>query len=361
MRARIGLRRALGLLVVVLVALSAWAQKPLAVSTARMNRHVVRRAAVAYPAAAKAAHVSGTVVLLVEVSAAGRVLQARVLSGPPMLRAAARKSVEQWEFRPFMQNGGAVAAAGMMRVIFDLGGPVTAVEGFLNKVRAKYATEPGLAEAGFQCRVEPDWREFPELEHLGADSPLLDRLKRSRMRLVVKDADAPLIEVDAPKRPKPGVMELADTNQMLATARQMVQGFYMTWLAFGMMGPAAPSDASLQKADSETVIQFKQGRITDWMSFDGADRMLHFTELMPGGAAVEETPQFAASAKGLLYRGTNFESHRVTSAGEVDRYGSYQVEYQKVGGFRVPKTVEAVVKGKLDVHFRFTGCRVGAK
>ncbi len=341
-----------------LVAVSAWAQKPLAVSTAELNQHLVRRAAAVYPAVAKAEHVSGTVVLLVEVSDAGKVLQARVLSGPPMLRAAARKSVQQWVFRPFMRNGAAVAATGMVRLIFGVGRPVTPVEAFLNKVRAKYATEPALAEAGFRCRVEPDWQQFPELEQLRADSPLLDRLKRTRMRLVVKDADAPLIEVDPPKRPKPGVMELADANQMLATARQMVEGFYMTWLSFGLVGPAAPSDATLQKAESETVIQFRQGRMTDWMSFDAEDRMLHFTELLPGGAAVEETPQFAASPKGLLYTGTDFESHRVTSAGEVDRYGAYRIAYQNVDGFRLPMTVEALVRGSLDVHFRFTGCKV---
>jgi TonB family protein len=347
-----------------LAALSAWAQKPLAVSSAELTEHVVRRTPVEYPAVAKAAHVSGTVVLLVSVSSTGRVAQAEVLSGPPMLRAAVQKSVEQWEFQPFVKDGAPVAAVGMLRVNPGPREQATAVEKFLDTVRAKYATEPGLAAQGFRCRVEPEWGEFPELRGLAADSPLLDRLKRTRMRLVVKQADAPLIEVDAPKRPKPGVAELADANQMVATARQMVQGFYMTWLSFGMVGPSAPADALLKQANApktraKTVIEFKQGGMTDWMSFDGADRMLHFTELMPNGAAMEETPQFVASPKGLLYTGTKFDSHHASDSGETDTFGAYRIAYGQVDGFRMPKVVEVVVQGGLDVHLRFSGCRVG--
>lgn len=364
MREGLELRGGLGLVLVALVAVSAWAQKPLAVSSAELNDHVARRAPLEYPAVARAAHVRGTVVLLVEVSAAGTVTQAQVLSGPQMLRAAARKSVEQWRFRPFMKNGVAMAAAGMAQVSFGPTGQATPVEKFLDKVRSKYATEPELAASGFRCRVEPEWHEFPQLQALAVDSPLLDRLKRTRIRLVVKQADAPLIEVDAPKRPKPGVMELAEANQMVATARQMLQGFYMTWLSFGMVGPSAPANAGMttvkeKEAGRLTVIEYKQGAITDWMSFDAQGRMLHFTELMPGGAAVEETPQFVASAKGLLYAGTKFESHHASSGGGTNTNGAYRVTYGQVDGFRIPKTVEVVVQGGLDVHLRFSGCRVG--
>lgn len=360
MRERIELRGFLAGLLVVLCAVSARAQKPLTVTTTELRQHTLRRAPVAYPAEAKAEHVTGTVVLLIDVSAAGKVTGAQALSGPEMLQPAAQKSVEQWTYRPFRKDGKAVAVTGLVRVVFRQGGrPQTGVEKFLTKVRAKYATEPGLAATGFRCRVEPEWREFPQLQHVAADSPLLLRLKRTRVRLFVPTANAPLTEADKPKKPNLNVQDLATADQLVTAARRMVEGFYETWLPFGIVGPSAPASASLKtltgKKAAKTVIEYKQGGMTDWMSFDGASRMIHFTELMPNGEAVEESPHFVASPGGLLYTGTDFVIHR----GQTNTHGAYRIAYQKVNGFRMPKTVEIEVKGSLDVHFRFTGCKVG--
>lgn len=347
-------------LVVMLGSVSAWAQKPLAVSAVELSQHLARQTAVVYPAKAKAAHVSGSVVLLVEVNAAGKVTSAEALSGPEMLQAVARKCVEQWEYRPFEKDGNAVAATGLVRVGFHLSeGLPLKVSKFLTGVRAKYATEPGLAAEGFQCRVEPEWREFPQLQHAAGDEPLMEWLRRARVRLVVPAADAPLTEVDKPKKPKLNVRDLATADQMMAATRRMVQGFYETWLPFGIVGPTAPAGASMKTVAGKTVVVFKRGGVTDWMSFDGQSRMVHFTELMPNGEAVEESPEFVASPDGLLYTGTDFVVHRPGS--QVNTHGAYRIAYREVDGVRMPRRVEIEVKGSLDVHFRFTSCRVGAK
>lgn len=238
------------------------------------------------------------------------------------------------------------------------------VEQYLSGVRAKYVTEPRLAAEGFACEVRPEWREFPQAKYLPAGSPLLERLKRTRVRLTVAKGGAPLIEVDKAKKPELDVKELATVDQLAASARQMVQGFYETWLAFGINGPSAPAGASMQTVTvkpvgPETVILYKQGGATNWMSFDSQSRMLHFTQLLPGGNAVQETPQFEASADGLLYAGTHFEIHSGSANGKPDTLGAYGIEYTKVDGLRMPKTLEVEVNGTLDVHFQFSGCRVG--
>jgi hypothetical protein len=238
------------------------------------------------------------------------------------------------------------------------------VEQFLSGVRAKYATEPRLTESGFSCEVRPAWREFPQVKYLGADSPLLERLKRTRVRLTVAKGGTPLIEVEKAKKPKLGVKDLATLDQVVGSTRQMVQGFYETWLPFGIMGPSAPAGASIRTVTVkpvglETVIEYKQGSTTDWMSFDSQSRMLHFTQLLPRGAAVQESPQFESSGDGLLYTGTHFEVHNASTDGKPDSLGAYRVQYQKVDGLRVPKTVEVEVNGTLDVHFQFSGCRLG--
>lgn len=233
------------------------------------------------------------------------------------------------------------------------------VEQFLSGVRAKYATEPRLVAQGFGCEVRPEWREFPQVKYVAADSPLLERLKRTRVRLTVAQGGTPLIEVDKAKKPQLGVKDLATLDQVVASTRQMVQGFYETWLPFGIMGPSAPADARMRTAGSQTVIEFERGGVRDWMSFDSAARMLHFTELMPGGAAVQETPQFEATPTGLVYLGTHFEVHPASADGKPDTLGAYRIQYQKVDGLRMPKTVEVEVNGTLEVHFQFPGCRVG--
>lgn len=352
---RVGLRRVLVLLVAVLTAVSAGAQTPLAVNSLELNQHVLRSAPVEYPAAAKAQHISGTVVLLVQVSAAGKVTQAQSLQGPVLLRPAAQKSVEQWVFQPFEKDGHAVAAAGLVKIIFDLGGPLSAVQTYLSKVRTKYAIEPGLGLEGFSCRVEPVWREFPPLQNVPADSPFMQRLERTRMRLVVAAAAAPLIEVDKPKNPALNLSQLTEADQVVAATRQMVKGFYMTWQLFGITGPSAPSDATMKTTAAGTVVEFRSGGVTDWLSFDASSRMTHFTQLMPTGETIEESPQFAASSGRLLYTGSNFEIHQ----GASTAHGAYNVEYQQVDGYRMPRTVEIKADGGLDVHLRFTDCKVG--
>jgi protein TonB len=58
-----------------------------------------------YPAIAKAAHVSGTVVIQATISKTGAIGNLRAVSGPAMLRQSALDSVKTWRFRPYMLDG----------------------------------------------------------------------------------------------------------------------------------------------------------------------------------------------------------------------------------------------------------------
>ena len=74
-----------------------------------------------YPPIAKAARVSGTVVLQATISKTGTIENLRVISGPAMLQQAARDAVQQWRYRPYMLNGEPVAVETTVNVIFSLG------------------------------------------------------------------------------------------------------------------------------------------------------------------------------------------------------------------------------------------------
>ena len=58
-----------------------------------------------YPPVAKAAHVSGAVVLHALISKTGDILNLQIISGPEMLRASALNAVSQWKYKPFLLNG----------------------------------------------------------------------------------------------------------------------------------------------------------------------------------------------------------------------------------------------------------------
>ncbi|GAA3749502.1 energy transducer TonB [Terriglobus aquaticus] len=76
----------------------------------------------AYPAIAKAAHVSGSVVLRAIISKAGTSEGLQVVSGPEMLRASALDAVRQWRYHPYLLNGEPTEVETTVTVNFTFGG-----------------------------------------------------------------------------------------------------------------------------------------------------------------------------------------------------------------------------------------------
>jgi len=75
-----------------------------------------------YPPIAKAARVSGTVVLTATISKQGTIEGLKVLSGPAMLQQAAMDAVRTWRYRPYLLNNDPVEVETTINVIFTLGG-----------------------------------------------------------------------------------------------------------------------------------------------------------------------------------------------------------------------------------------------
>lgn len=75
-----------------------------------------------YPVLAQRAGIAGAVVLACTIDVRGQVVDARVLSGPPMLSAAALAAVRQWRYRPTLVGGQPVAVLLTVTVHFHLRG-----------------------------------------------------------------------------------------------------------------------------------------------------------------------------------------------------------------------------------------------
>jgi protein TonB len=74
----------------------------------------------AYPAAAKTMRASGVVRVDVVIDENGDVAEVKKANGHALLQAAAKDAVRRWKFRPVMQNGQPVRAAGFINFNFAL-------------------------------------------------------------------------------------------------------------------------------------------------------------------------------------------------------------------------------------------------
>ena len=79
-----------------------------------------RRVEPTYPEAAKAAQITGAVVVEIEIDKEGNVASARAISGHPLLRAAGVEAARQWQFEPTMVEGKAVKVIGSLTFNFAL-------------------------------------------------------------------------------------------------------------------------------------------------------------------------------------------------------------------------------------------------
>ena len=69
------------------------------------EKRLAHKVSPAYPKEAKAAGLTGTVVLKALVSDTGKVTSASLVDGNPILAAAAIQAVKQWRYRPYERAG----------------------------------------------------------------------------------------------------------------------------------------------------------------------------------------------------------------------------------------------------------------
>jgi protein TonB len=78
--------------------------------------HILQRVAPSYPPIAKQIHLSGTVVVDMNVNEEGSVDNASVVSGNPILGGGAVAAAKHWKFAPVMDDGKPVKAT--VRIAF---------------------------------------------------------------------------------------------------------------------------------------------------------------------------------------------------------------------------------------------------
>jgi periplasmic protein TonB len=98
------------------------APKKVSISAGVMTGMLIQKTQPVYPPIAKAARVSGTVVLQATISKTGTIENLRVINGPAMLQQSAMDAVKSWRYRPYLLNNEPVEVETTVNVIFTLGG-----------------------------------------------------------------------------------------------------------------------------------------------------------------------------------------------------------------------------------------------
>lgn len=85
-----------------------------------MAGNIISKVAPTYPAEAKQAHISGTVILKAVIGKSGSIESLTVMSGPPELTASAVDAVRQWIYKPYLLNGEPVDVETTITVTYSL-------------------------------------------------------------------------------------------------------------------------------------------------------------------------------------------------------------------------------------------------
>jgi protein TonB len=96
--------------------------KKVAISAGVAQGMLLQKTIPLYPPIAKAARVSGTVILQATISKTGTITNLRVVGGPAMLQQAAMDAVKTWRYRPYLLNNEPVEVETTVNVVFTLGG-----------------------------------------------------------------------------------------------------------------------------------------------------------------------------------------------------------------------------------------------
>lgn len=94
--------------------------RPFAISSGIATGMLIRQTQPVYPTIAKAARVSGTVVLHATISKNGTIKDMQVVSGSPMLQQAAVDAVRTWRYRPYKLSNEPIEVDTTINVVFSL-------------------------------------------------------------------------------------------------------------------------------------------------------------------------------------------------------------------------------------------------
>jgi len=176
-----------------------------------------RRVEPAYPPLAKAARVSGSVVVEVTLDEEGSVISSRAISGHPLLKDSAVSAAKGWKFTPTLLEGTAVKVIGTITFNYNLGDDARDLAR-IEDLKAQIAANPSSVELRMQLAnsYRLDGQTDLAIEEFGNVLQLKPDYAEgySRLGSTYKEAGQYSRAIEALKRALELSMERADENHM---------------------------------------------------------------------------------------------------------------------------------------------------
>lgn len=242
-------------------------QAPLPIDSKAMSARLLYGPNPPYPVNARAAHISGTVVLHAIIGEDGRMAAVEYVSGPPLLAKVSTDTVKQWVYQPVLVQGKAVKVDTTISVVFTLGGPPPPTSSqkprfdflFKTDLRDPHSSHVILTESVEVGAVgdKKDWADFiSNLENAISDawlrdvSPsLTDKKGKVTVGIVVRrdgQLDGPVVMMQSSGDPQvdtatKAAVQKAAPFHSLPTTVQFAAAVVRVTLSYNHPHPVTPS------------------------------------------------------------------------------------------------------------------------
>ena len=218
----------------------------------------------------------------------------------------------------------------------------------------------------FDCAVHPDWRTLIQSSVKNAavsdSDPNILMLKRIAITLHARLDGHSMVEWKAP--PAAGKTEAGMTStldQMHKGTEQALDGFMQFWTPFvdGSMVNMRSNGVNIGHTGEGITIHIKQ-RDADVTEVYSKDMILQHVSLKMNGSAIDLSPSYDSTDKGLLVSRFVARIRKDGAAAEREQEMHVEIYYRQVDGFPIPSRLNVEAVGTAVFNFQLDGCRVNA-
>lgn len=223
------------------------------------------------------------------------------------------------------------------------------------------------AKAGlnsFQCSVHPDWHALFVAAAKGADvapdDPKVVLLNSVTIVLHAQMKGGSTMDWNPPTPAQPlDADSVALLDRMHQASNQTLQGFLQFWTPFvdGSVIPDPSEAVDIAATDKGHIIHADQGPTSLTEVFDTGNVLKEFNVVM-SGAKINFSPAYKPTDKGLLVNG--FQAKILPPGADADKAQlmNVAIDYQDVGGFPIPSSIQMDVIGTGKLNFILDQCKV---
>lgn len=237
-------------------------------------------------------------------------------------------------------------------------------QAFLTSASKLYYSSAKAGLTGFQCSVHPDWHALFVAAAKGAevapDDPKVALLNSVTIVLHARMKGGSTMDWNPPTPAQPldaGSTALLD--RMHQASNQTLQGFLQFWTPFvdGSVIPDSPDGVDIAATDKGHILHADQGATSLTEVFDTGSVLKEFNVVM-SGAKINFSPSYKPTDKGLLVNAFQAKIQPPGVDADKAQLMNVAIDYQDVGGFPIPTSIQMDVIGTGKLNFVLDQCKV---